>query len=215
MHKDFANLNLKLTINQMLNSNIHIGHTKRFLNVGIKPYLLGSRNNIYILNITKTPFQFKSFINILINLISLRQKLLIVKDRDVFNFKRLLNLKQVYYSDRKWIGGSLTNFRQVRQSATFKLDNNSFNSLGSMRYMPSLVFFFDVDLSKWALIEAANLEIPIVSIVDSNTSLINHINYPIIGNNKSFEALFLYLSILINSVLKGHQKELLKILSII
>ena len=215
MHKDFANLNLKLTINQMLNSNIHIGHTKRFLNVGIKPYLLGSRNNIYILNITKTPFQFKLFINILINLISLRQKLLIVKDRDVFNFKRLLNLKQVYYSDRKWIGGSLTNFRQVRQSATFKLDNNSFNSLGSMRYMPSLVFFFDVDLSKWALIEAANLEIPIVSIVDSNTSLINHINYPIIGNNKSFEALFLYLSILINSVLKGHQKELLKILSII
>jgi ribosomal protein S2 len=101
MHKDFANLNLKLTINQMLNSNIHIGHTKRFLNVGIKPYLLGSRNNIYILNITKTPFQFKLFINILINLISLRQKLLIVKDRDVFNFKRLLNLKQVYYSDRK------------------------------------------------------------------------------------------------------------------
>ena len=215
MHKDFANLNLKLTINQMLTSNIHIGHTKRFLNVGIKPYLLGSRNNIYILNIAKTPFQFKLFINILINLVSLRQKLLIVKDRDVFNFKRLLNLKQVYYSDRKWIGGSLTNFRQVRQSEVFKLDNSSFNSLGSMRYMPSLVFFFDVDLSRWALIEAANLEIPVVSIVDSNTSLINHINYPIIGNNKSFESLFLYLSIIVNSVLKGHQKELLKILNII
>jgi ribosomal protein S2 len=81
--------------------------------------------------------------------------------------------------------------------------------------MPSLVFFFDVDLSRWALIEAANLEILVVSIVDSNTSLINHINYPIIGNNKSFESLFLYLSIIVNSVLKGHQKELLKILNII
>ena len=203
MYNNIANLNLKLTVNQMLSSNVHIGHTKKFLNVNVKPYLLGARNNIYILDVSKTGFQFKLFINILINVVSLRQKVLIVKDRDIFNFRRLLNLKQVYYSDSKWIGGSLTNFRQVRQS------------LSSMRYMPSIVFFFDVDLSKWALIESSNLEIPIVSIIDTNTTLLPYINYPIIGNNKSFESLFLYLNIIINSVLKGHQKELLKILRII
>ena len=101
MYNSSANLNLKLTVNQMLASNVHIGHTKKFLNVGVKPYLLGSRNNIYILNIARTTFQFKLLINILINIISLRQKLLIVKDRDVFNFRRLLNLKHVYYSDSK------------------------------------------------------------------------------------------------------------------
>ena len=101
MYKTNTNLNLKLTLNQMLISNVHIGHTKKFLNVNIKPYLLGSRNNIYILNITKTTFQFKLLINILINLISLRQKVLIVKDRDIFNFRRLLNLKNIYYSDSK------------------------------------------------------------------------------------------------------------------
>ena len=101
MNKNISNLNLKLTLNQMLISNVHIGHTKKFLNVNIKPYLLGSRNNIYILNITKTTFQFKLLINILINLISLRQKVLIVKDRDIFNFRRLLNLKNIYYSDSK------------------------------------------------------------------------------------------------------------------
>lgn len=63
--------------------------------------------------------------------------------------------------------------------------------------------------------ESSNLEIPVVSIVDSNTSLLSYINYPIIGNNKSFEALFLYLNLILNSVKKGHQKELLKILNII
>jgi len=51
MYKNSSNLNLKLTVDQMLMSNIHIGHTKKFLNVKVKPYLLGSRNNIYILNI--------------------------------------------------------------------------------------------------------------------------------------------------------------------
>jgi ribosomal protein S2 len=101
MYKNNANLNLKLTVNQMLISNVHLGHTKKFLNIGVKPYLLGSRNNIYILNISKTAFQFKLFINLLVNVVSLRQKFLIVKDRDVYNFRHLLNLKQVYYSDNK------------------------------------------------------------------------------------------------------------------
>ena len=142
MQYNSANLNLKLTINQMLMSNLHIGHTRKFLNSNVKPYLLGTRNNVNILNITKTPFQFKLFINILINISSLRQKVLIVKDRDIFNFKDLLNISSVYYYNTKWIGGSLTNFRKVRQSSKFKEDNNSYNSLGSLRYMPSLVFFF-------------------------------------------------------------------------
>lgn len=215
MYKNLANLTLKLTLNQMLISNVHVGHTKKFLNVRIKPYLLGVRHNVYILNIVRTSFQFKLFINLIINIISLRQKLLIIKERDVYNFRNLLNVKRVYYSDKKWIGGTLTNFRQVRQSPKFKADNYYYNALGTMRYMPALVFFFDVDLSKWALGEVANLEIPIISIVDSNTSVLPIINYPIIGNNKAFESLFLYLNLIINSVLKGQQKELLRILRII
>jgi ribosomal protein S2 len=101
MQKSSLNLNLKLTINQMLLINMHVGHSKKFLNGKVKPYLLGVRNNINILNISKSPFQFKLLINILINLVSLRNKILIVKDRDLFNFRNLLNLKNVYYYDKK------------------------------------------------------------------------------------------------------------------
>ena len=215
MNQTSLNLTLKLTINQMLISNLHIGHKKKFLNVQVKPYLFGVRNGINILNITQTPFQFKIFINLLINLISKRQTILIIKDRDVLNFADLLQLKQVYFYDKEWIGGALTNFTRVRQSNKFKQEHNTYNSLGSMRYLPSAVFFFDTDLSKWAVIESSNLEIPIAAVIDSNTSLLSHINYPIIGNNKSFESLFLYLNLIKNSVLKGKQKELLKILRII
>ena len=215
MYKISSNLNLKLTINQMLLSNLHIGHNKRFLNGKVKPYLLGIRNNTHILNIFQTPFQFKMLINIVINLISLRNKILIVKDRDMFDFRSLLNLKHVYYYDKKWIGGALTNFRKVRQSSRFTTDNNYYNGLSSLRYMPSLVFFFDLDTSKWAVIESSNLEIPIAAVIDSKSLYLEHVNYPIVGNNKVFEANFLYLNLLVNSILKGHQKELLKILRII
>ena len=85
----------------MLISNVHLGHKKKFLNVKIKPYLLGYRSNIYILNLTYTLVQFKILTSLIINLISLRQKLLVVKDRDLFNFREFLELKNVFYYDKK------------------------------------------------------------------------------------------------------------------
>ncbi len=208
-------LNLKLNVSQMLISNVHLGHKKKFLNVKIKPYLLGYRSNIYILNLTYTLVQFKILTSLIINLISLRQKLLVVKDRDLFNFREFLELKNVFYYDKKWTGGVLTNFKKVRHSAQFKSENTTYSSLKAMRYMPSLTFFFDADLSHWALMEAVNLEIPTSAIIDTNVSLLPFINYPIVGNNKAFEAVFLYLHLIRNAALKGRQKELLKILRIV
>lgn len=198
----------------MLLSNVHIGHTCRFLNVKIKPFLLGYRNDIHIINITYTSFQFKLVINFLINIFSLRQKVLIIRELDFFNFSRTLQLKNIFYYDKKWIGGCLTNFKRVRNNSKFKQLNSSKNSLLFLRYMPSAVFFFDVNQSKWALLEALNLDIPVVSIVDTNTDFLNYINYPIVGNNQAFESLYLYVTLIKNSALKGKQKELFKILRI-
>ncbi len=84
-----------------------------------------------------------------------------------------------------------------------------------MRYLPSLVFFCDINLSNWALIESSNLEIPIAALIDTNTTFLNHVNYPIIANNKPIEAISLYLKLIRNAALKGRQKELLKILRIL
>lgn len=198
----------------MLLSNVHVGHTCRFLNVKIKPFLLGYRNDIHIINITYTSFQFKLVINFLVNIFSLRQKLLIVRELDFFNFSRTLQLKNIFYYDKKWIGGCLTNFKRVRNNSKFKQLNCSKNSLSFLRYMPSAVFFFDVNQSKWALLEALNLDIPVISIVDTNTEFLNYINYPIVGNNQAFESLYLYVTLIKNSALKGKQKELFKILRI-
>ena len=36
--------------------------------------------------------------------------------------------------------------------------------------------------------------------INTNTAYIQHINYPIVGNNKSFESLFLYLNLIINNI---------------
>ncbi len=206
---------IKLSVSQMLLSNIHVGNTTRFLNVKIKPYLFGRRGSVYLFNISTTYVQLKLFLTLLINLVSRRRKLLIVKDRDFYNFQSLLNIRHTYYYYKKWIGGSLTNFRKVRKSPKFKVDNNFYFGLGAMRYIPSLVFFFNPNLSHWALKESVNLDLPIASIINANSAYSTFITYPIGGNNQSFEALYLYTFLIKNALVKGRQKEKLKILRLI
>ena len=94
-------LNIKLSVSQMLISNVHLGHTKKFSNVKIKPFLLGYRNNVYILNVSYTLNQIKLVSALVINLISFRHKLLIIKDRDFFNFKMTVRLPNVFFFDKK------------------------------------------------------------------------------------------------------------------
>lgn len=208
------NKSLRITINQLLLSNVYLGDNVALSNNKMKSYLLGYKNGSHILNFAYTHLQLKLLINILVNLISLRQKILIVKNLDVFNLNIFFNYKNVFFYDNKWIGGLLTNHRIVRKSLKFKKENNLQNSLGTLRYMPSLLFLFNTNISKWALLEANNLEIPISSIVNSSSSFLELINYPVIGNNNSFNSVFLYVNILKNAILKGKQKERLNILRI-
>jgi ribosomal protein S2 len=59
------------------------------------------------------------------------------------------------------------------------------------------------------------LDIPVAAILNSDSEYFEFINYPIIGNNKSFESLYLYVTVIKNAFLKGQQKERLKILRIL
>lgn len=209
---NFYSLNLQLSIEQLLIVNAHLGHTCKFLNIKIKPYLIGQRANIYLINVSHTAQQFKVFLNVLINLFSLRKKLLIVKDFTFFDFKVIMSNSYIYYYDKKWIGGLLTNFKKVRRNSKFI---NSKNNLQEMKSLPSMIFFLDINFSYWALLEAINLDIPISAILDTNANWIYNINYPIVANNKSFEVNLLFLHMIKNALIKGEQKEISKVLRII
>jgi ribosomal protein S2 len=92
---------IELTLEQLLIANAHVGNVPKFLNIKIKPYLLGKRNNFYLFDIKYTFVQARFLINFLINSISLRNSLLIVKERDPFKLERFLNLTRVFYYDSR------------------------------------------------------------------------------------------------------------------
>lgn len=138
----------RLTSKQLILSNAYLGTPCSLLNVKLKPYLLGRRNNYYILNISFTFFQFRIITEILTKLFFFRQKILVIKDLDYYNLTTTFNCKNIFFFDKKWIGGTLTNFRIVRKSKKFIKENSRYNSLGNLRYIPSFFFFLNAFISK-------------------------------------------------------------------
>ena len=209
---------LRLTINQLILSNVYLGDSYYFINVKIKPFIFGYKNSYHILNLSFTQMQFKILISFLVNIISVRQQILIVKELDAFNLKVFLDkdiVENIFFYDKKWIGGILTNYKTVINCSKFKRNPSFKNSKINLRYMPSLLFLFNINLSKWPLQEAFLLDIPIASVINSNSKWLDYVNYPLVGNNQSFESIYLYLSILKNAILMGKQKERLDIIRIL
>jgi len=95
----------KLTLQQLVLSNVHIGHNLNFLTYKVKPYLVGKRRFISILNLGYTLLQLKNCINIITKLIAKRQKILITKEVDLYSMKRLFLPKKfgkyVVFFDKK------------------------------------------------------------------------------------------------------------------
>lgn len=215
-----SNLKTSLKINQLILSNVYLGDDRKYFNSRLRPYILGYIKKIHILNISYSLIQLKLLFKIITNIIALRQRILIVKELDTFQLHSLLKLRQVFYYDKKWIAGALTNHKRVRVTHKFIGQyQNSKDHLGtclaSLRYMPSLVFFIDINLSYWAFHESLSLEIPVAAIINNTSKGVEYVDYPVVGNNKVFESIYFYFTFLRNAVLLGHQKQRLKILRIL
>lgn len=206
----------KLSAYQLTLSNIHVGHSLSFLRYEIKPYLQGKRGGVSIFNLTYTQLQIKMCINFVSKIIAKRQKILILKENDFFKTIRLFESKKfaryLIYYDQKWIGGVLTNFKVIRQCPKLLQQSPDYTHVRYMAYFPSFMFTPDTNVSKWFLYEAYNLQIPSSSIIDTNSEFFHMVNYPIMGNNKSYESIYFFLHIMRNTILRGMQRECLKLL---
>jgi ribosomal protein S2 len=119
----------------------------KYLNQKTLPYLLGLRDNFYFFDINYLYGQSKIVLSFLTNIISLRNNLLILYERDPAALLRILNTRGILYYDQKWVGGTLTNFRKVQFSLRFVSENGLYFKLCSMRFFPGLVFIADINLS--------------------------------------------------------------------
>jgi small subunit ribosomal protein S2 len=83
-------------------------------------------------------------------------------------------------------------------------------ALGGIKEMgglPDILFVIDTNKEAIAVAEANTLRIPVVAVLDSNSSP-DGIAYPIPGNDDAMRAIHLYCDLVAGSVLDGLQAEL-------
>ena len=224
---------MSVSMREMLEAGCHFGHQTRFWNPKMAQYIFGARNKIHIINLEKTVEKFEQAQKFVRELTARGGKVLFVAKRG----GREIIAEQAQragccWVDQRWLGGTLTNFKTVKQtikhlkemeqviaegglekmSKKEALDfsreieklNKSIGGIKEMTSLPDALFVIDVGYHKIAIAEANKLGIPVIAVVDTNNSP-DGVDYVIPGNDDSGKAVAIYASGIADAVLAGKE----------
>ena len=225
------------TMRQLLEAGVHFGHHTRRWNPKMEPYIFGKRNNIHIINLEKTVPMLYEALEAIQSIAKNGGKFLFVgtkRSASELIAQAAINCGQ-YYVNHRWLGGMLTNWETVSKSIKKlknleeRIESGEINSLTkkeklnierqkekldltlggikNMNGIPDAMFIIDTSKEAIAVLEANNLNIPVIAICDSNTNP-SGVDYPIPGNDDALRAISLYCDLVAASVLKGLESNL-------
>ncbi len=225
------------TMRQLLEAGVHFGHHTRRWNPKMAPYIFGKRNNIHIINLERTVPMLQEALEAVQNIARNGGKFLFVgtkRSASDLIANAATNCGQ-YYVNHRWLGGMLTNWETVSKSIKKlndleeRISSGEINSLTkkerlnierqkekldltlggikNMNGIPDALFIIDTNKESIAVLEANNLNIPVIAICDTNTNP-SGVDYPIPGNDDALRAISLYCDLIAASVLKGLESNL-------
>ena len=227
----------KVTIKQMLEAGVHLGHKTFRWNPKMSKFIFGSKNSIHIINLVQTLEMANAALNEIHKCIGSGGKILFVstKKQAAETIVNLAKDTSQFYVNYRWLGGMLTNWQTIsnsikrlkKLSIDLKKENTGFTkkenlkmdiqrdklerSLGGiadMKKIPDMIFIVDTNVEELAVKEAIRLNIPIVAIVDTNSDPTG-INFPIPGNDDARQSINLYCDLIQQTVLDA-QKNISK-----
>ena len=223
---------MAVTIKELLEAGVHFGHQTKRWNPKMKKYLFGERNGIYIIDLQKTLKMFQEAYAFLRDAAARGESVLFVgtKKQAADTIQEEAARAGMYFVNRRWLGGTLTNFQTITKSisrlkqledmqATGKFEafskkevlrmeremeklNNALLGIKAMEQLPGAVFIIDPKKERIAVREARRLGIPVLAVVDTNCDP-DEIDFPIPGNDDAIRAIRLITSRLADAIIEG------------
>jgi small subunit ribosomal protein S2 len=220
-----------ITIQQLLEAGVHLGHKTLRWNPKMKKYIFGKRDSIHIIDLTQTLELTKVALEKVYNTIANNGKILFVSTKKQASeaIAEVAKETDQYFVNYRWLGGMLTNWGTISGSikkmkkyeADLVAENRGFTkkellkmsvkkdklerSLGGiadMKKTPDLVFIIDTNYESLAIAESVKLGIPIIAILDSNSNPDN-IDYPIPGNDDARRSIDLYCNLIKETIINA------------
>ncbi len=102
---------------QLLEAGVHFGHQTKRWNPKMKPYIFGARNGIYIIDLQKTVGLARSALRFVSDAVGKGGTVLFVgtKKQAQDAIREEAARSGMYFVTNRWLGGTLTNFKTVKQ----------------------------------------------------------------------------------------------------
>ncbi len=212
----------KKGIESMFSAGAHFGLGRSRRHPTVTPFIFGTKNSTDIFDLEKTSLSLASALAIVSALAKEGKTILIVGGKKeasiaVKNAGMSLNMP---YVDGRWIGGTLSNFGQVRKRIDryeklvsdrekgelakytkrerMLIDKEivslekMFYGIVSLKKMPDALFIIDPRRERNAVKEASDMGIPVIALAGSDCN-INEVQYPVVGNDASKSSIKFFL----------------------
>ncbi len=219
---------------KLIEAGVQFGHQKSKWCPKMKPYIWGFKNNVHLIDVSKTAVLLEKATKFLESIVASGKTILLVGTKKaaqnaIHDIAKELNLP---YVNNRWIGGTFSNFRQVKKSVANYLHykdilekSSDFNytkkelnliqkklerleknvgGIVKLNWPIGAVLVVDAKKEEVCIKEAIMVSIPIVSIVDTNSNPTN-IDYVIPANDDSPKSINLLLNYIAQGIKAGQE----------
>jgi small subunit ribosomal protein S2 len=216
-------ITMDATIERMFKAGAHFGQIKSRRHPSVKPLIFGVKNRVEIFDLEKTKDYLERAKEFVASIAKNNGLIVFVGGKNeardaVRNAASSINMP---YVAGRWIGGTFTNFTQIRKRIELfemlsdqrekgelskytkkerllidrDIDNlqRFFGGIVTMKELPKAIFVVDSKREHIAVTEAHKLKIPVISLAGSDCNL-KDIEYPIPGNDSSISSITFFLS---------------------
>lgn len=219
-------------IDNMFSAGAHFAYSRSRRHPSVTPFIFGAKNKVELFDLEKTSELFAKTLEFIKTLGKENKTILFVGGKSEAR-KAIANAGLALampYVDGRWIGGALTNFKEIRKRIEKyerlvgerergeltkytkkerllidrEIDNLEimFGGIVSMKELPKAMFVVDAKREHIAVKEAQDMGIPVISLVGSDCNLLD-VNYPIVGNDSSKTSIEFFLSTVVKTYEEG------------
>ena len=227
-----------VSMNYLLEAGVHFGHQKRRWNPKMKEYIFTTRDDIYIIDLQKTAKKIEEAYQAAKAIAENGGKFLFVGTKKQAQEAAEENALRtnMYFVNERWLGGTLTNFKTIRQrikrleeieamekDGTFDLLpkkevikikkeyeklNKYLRGIRDMKKMPEALIIVDPKKEENAIKEARILGIKVFGVVDTNCDP-DMVDYVIPGNDDAVRSVKLMIGVLTNAIAEVNGNEMI------
>lgn len=230
---------VKVSLDELVRAGAHFGHQSRRWNPKMKPFLYGIKDGVHVFDLAKTKEKLTEALEFIRTSSKEGKSILILGTKKQAKEKVAEVAKEAgcLYVNERWLGGTFTNFDQIRKSTTKLADMKKkmaegeyksftkkerlllereiarlerfFGGIADISDVPDVLVVIDTRREIGAIKEAVIAGVDTVAIVDSNCDP-TIVDYPIPMNDDATKAIAYVLELVRDAILDGKKGKKVK-----